>query len=171
MELLAEPVDAAITSAAGHPLDLTFYQAIKGVTAVQHIVKPGGRILVLGQCSEGVGSPEFAALVRRYKGAQAFLDEIRDTPVAVDQWQLEKLALVALKHPVLFYLPGIRREEMRWERWDSRASATWTMRSVLCSRIFRQGRASQSFQRALIPMPEFNRRCEAECRKMLRGRG
>jgi nickel-dependent lactate racemase len=112
MELLAEPVDAAITSAAGHPLDLTFYQTIKGITAVQHIVKPGGRILVLGQCSEGVGSPEFAAMVRRYQGPQAFLDEIRDTPVAVDQWQLEKLALVALKHPVLFYLPGIRRDEM-----------------------------------------------------------
>jgi hypothetical protein len=112
MESLAEPVDAVITSAAGHPLDLTFYQAIKGVTAVQHIVKPGGKILVLGQCSEGVGSPDFTAMVRRYQGAQAFLDDIRDTPVVVDQWQLEKLALVALTHPILFYLPGVRRDEM-----------------------------------------------------------
>ena len=53
--------DAVITSAAGHPLDLTFYQTIKGLTAAQHIVKPGGRILILGECAEGVGSPEFAA--------------------------------------------------------------------------------------------------------------
>src|SRR6185437_13209298 len=48
LELLPRPVDAAITSAAGYPLDLTFYQTIKGVTAVQHIVKPGGKILVMG---------------------------------------------------------------------------------------------------------------------------
>jgi len=28
-------------------LDLTFYQAVKGITAAQHIVKPGGRILIM----------------------------------------------------------------------------------------------------------------------------
>ena len=52
--------DAAITSSAGYPLDLTFYQTAKGITAAQHIVKPGGRILMLGECAEGVGSPEYA---------------------------------------------------------------------------------------------------------------
>jgi nickel-dependent lactate racemase len=43
--------DAVITSAAGHPLDLTFYQTAKGITAAQHVVKPGGRILLLGACA------------------------------------------------------------------------------------------------------------------------
>ena len=33
LETLDEPVDAAITSSAGYPLDLTYYQCIKGVTA------------------------------------------------------------------------------------------------------------------------------------------
>ncbi len=56
--------DAVITSAAGYPLDLTFYQTIKGVTAAQHIVKPGGRILAIGQCPEGIGSPEFSEKLR-----------------------------------------------------------------------------------------------------------
>src|SRR6202012_3359047 len=46
---------AVITSAAGHPPDFTFYQTIKPLTASQHIVKPGGRLLILGQCAEGVG--------------------------------------------------------------------------------------------------------------------
>ncbi len=53
LEQLPEPVDAVITTAAGYPLDLTLYQTIKGVTAAQHIVKPGGRILVFGECAEG----------------------------------------------------------------------------------------------------------------------
>ena len=112
METLPERVDAAITSAAGHPLDLTFYQTIKGITAVQHIVKPGGKILVMGECSEGIGSREFAEKLREYEGPQHFLDSIAGTPVVVDQWQLEKMAMVELKHPLLVYAPGTRVEQL-----------------------------------------------------------
>ena len=42
LEFLPKPFDAVITSAAGHPSDLTFSQVIKGITAAQHVVKPGG---------------------------------------------------------------------------------------------------------------------------------
>jgi lactate racemase len=104
--------DAVITSAAGYPLDLTFYQAVKGLTAAQHIVKPGGRILVLGECAEGIGSPEFALLIQRYPGHTAFLEQIRESPVEVDQWQLERLALVGVKHELFFYTPGISPAEL-----------------------------------------------------------
>ena len=48
-----------ITSCAGYPLDMTFYQAIKGITAAQHIVKNGGRILLVAECQEGPGAAEF----------------------------------------------------------------------------------------------------------------
>jgi nickel-dependent lactate racemase len=112
VEYVPEMVDAAITSAAGFPLDLTLYQTVKGITAAQHIVKPGGKILIVSECTEGVGSPEFAAKVSGYRDAESFLAEIKDSPVVPDQWQLEKLALVALKHPLTFYVPGIRREEL-----------------------------------------------------------
>jgi nickel-dependent lactate racemase len=47
---LDRPVDAVITTAAGYPLDLTFYQSLKGVTAAQHVVKPGGKILLVAAC-------------------------------------------------------------------------------------------------------------------------
>lgn len=126
IEYLPQPVDAVITSGAGYPLDLTFYQAIKGVTAVQHILKPEGTILILGECAEGVGSPEFAAMVRRYQGPRAFLEAIENAPVQVDQWQLEKLALVGLKHDVLLYTPGIASEDLgalRSNAFDSASAA------------------------------------------------
>lgn len=112
IEYLPEYADAVITTAAGYPLDLTFYQTIKGVTAVQHILKPGGKILILSECAEGVGSREFAAMLRAYSGPQAFLDRIEEAPVEVDQWQLEKLALVARKHSILFYTPGLTSKDM-----------------------------------------------------------
>jgi len=104
--------DAVITCAAGYPLDLTFYQTVKGLTAAQHIVKHGGRILVLGECAEGIGSPEFARMLAAYPGHAEFLDEIRETRVEVDQWQLEKLALVGVKNELFFYTPGADRARM-----------------------------------------------------------
>ena len=94
LETLDEPVDAVITTSAGYPLDLTFYQAIKGVTAASHIVKPGGRILLVAACEEGAGAPEFRRMLLESPSDAEFLKQIEGAPVTVDQWQLEKLALV-----------------------------------------------------------------------------
>jgi len=105
-------VDAVITSSAGYPLDLTFYQCLKGLTAAQHIVKPGGKMLLLSECAEGIGSPEYARLLKAYRGHAEFLKEIENTPVEIDQWQLEKLALTGLKSELLFYTPGAARNEL-----------------------------------------------------------
>jgi nickel-dependent lactate racemase len=110
LEQLPEPVDAVVTSCAGYPLDLTFYQAIKGITAAQHIVKPGGRILLVSECAEGPGAREFCELLKRTKSDVDYLESIRTEPVIVDQWQLEKLALVTRNANVLFYTPGLPAE-------------------------------------------------------------
>lgn len=107
LEQIGDPVDAVITTSAGYPLDLTFYQAIKGVTAASHIVKPGGRILLIAACSEGPGAPEFQQMIKDSPSRRKFLDDLPGVPVVVDQWQLEKLALVMEKLDVLFYVPGL----------------------------------------------------------------
>ena len=110
LEQLDEPVDAVITTSAGYPLDLTFYQAIKGITAASHIVKPGGRILLVAACQEGPGAPEFRRMLTEFPSDKTFMDHILKTPVVVDQWQLEKLALVTAKCEVLFYVPGLPKD-------------------------------------------------------------
>ena len=107
LELLTEPADAVITTSAGYPLDLTFYQAIKGITAAHHIVKPGGRILLMAACQEGPGAEEFRTMLRESPSAPEFLHRITRAPVVVDQWQLEKLALVTQKADLLYYVPGL----------------------------------------------------------------
>lgn len=116
LETLEEPVDAVITTSAGYPLDLTFYQAVKGVTAASHIVKPGGAILLLAECSEGAGAPEFAEMMTRFASGDAFLAGVEHAPVTVDQWQLEKLALVSRQKRLLFYVPGLPAE-LREKLW------------------------------------------------------
>lgn len=104
--------DAVITSSAGYPLDLTFYQCIKGITAAQHIVKPGGKILLVAECAEGIGSPEYARLLRGYRGHAEFLSAIANAPVEIDQWQLQQMARTGLKNELLFYTPGAERGRM-----------------------------------------------------------
>jgi nickel-dependent lactate racemase len=110
LETLDEPVDAVITSSAGYPLDLTYYQCIKGVTAASHIVKPGGRILLVAACEEGAGAPEFREMLRGGLSDAEFLKHIEGAPVTVDQWQLEKLALITTRQKVLWYVPGLPAE-------------------------------------------------------------
>jgi lactate racemase len=106
VESLDGLADAAITSSAGYPLDLTFYQCLKGLTGAKHIVKPGGPMLLVAECAEGIGSPEYARQLREYTGHAEFLEKIREAKVEIDQWQLEKLALVGLEHELFFYAPG-----------------------------------------------------------------
>ena len=118
VQRLDRPADAVITTGGGYPLDLTFYQCVKGITAAAHMVRPGGRILMVGACQEGVGGQEFAALMARYPSDAEFLRGIEGVPVTVDQWQLEKLALVTQKMQVLYAAPGVPQEYQRrfWGR-------------------------------------------------------
>ena len=110
LERLDEPLDAVITTAAGYPLDMTFYQAIKGITAASHIVRPGGHILLIAACEEGAGAPEFQQMLLAYSSDREFMDRILHEPVVVDQWQLEKLGLATMERNVFYYVPGLPRE-------------------------------------------------------------
>jgi nickel-dependent lactate racemase len=111
MAAVEEPADAVLTTSGGYPLDLTYYQSIKGITAASHIVKPGGTVLLVAACREGIGSPEFTDIVRQVPDWKALLAKLDNAPVIVDQWQAEKLALVAAKASLSFCVPGIGRDD------------------------------------------------------------
>ncbi|HEX3872253.1 MAG TPA: nickel-dependent lactate racemase, partial [Pirellulales bacterium] len=112
-DTVAEPVDVVVTSAAGYPLDTTFYQAIKGLTGALPIVKQGGTIILAASLSEGVGSPEFQQLFRENPTIDAFHTRIlgRDL-VVMDQWQLEELAKVCRKAKVKIVSDGLSGETL-----------------------------------------------------------
>ena len=81
-----------VTSAAGYPLDQTYYQTVKGMVTPLDILEPGGTLIVASQCAEGIGSDHFRAsqekLVRL--GPDAFLETLLAKSFAdVDEWQTE----------------------------------------------------------------------------------
>ena len=116
LQQLGHPVDAVITTGAGYPLDMTWYQCIKGITAGAHIVRDGGRILLAGACSEGCGGPEFTRLLCEHPDPKVFLAAIKDSDVTIDQWQLEKLAMVATRLDLFTCLPGLS-DDLRGKIW------------------------------------------------------
>jgi len=81
-----------VTSAAGHPLDKTYYQTIKGMVTPMDILEPGGTLIIASACSEGMGSPEFREAQARLieLGPDAFLDTLLAKRFAdVDEWQTQ----------------------------------------------------------------------------------
>jgi nickel-dependent lactate racemase len=79
-----------VTSAAGYPLDKTYYQTVKGMVGAMDILAPGGDLIIASECSEGMGSEEFVQSQRRLvdSGPGAFLKSILGKSHAdIDEWQ------------------------------------------------------------------------------------
>lgn len=112
---VAEPFDLVITSGGGHPLDATLYQASKGLLAAKAITRPGGTVLWITQCAQGLGSEEYCGMVRRCATPQGFR-AIHGDPAnfVVDQWGAQAY-FQCLEHlgRVLVYAPGLEAAEAR----------------------------------------------------------
>jgi len=105
-----EPADVVVTSAAGYPLDLTWYQAIKGIVVCMPAVKPGGTILLAAGIREGIGSEEFTKLCFETKDLEAFMRDIRqEGRFTIDQWELEEYVLARRHANVMLYTDGLDR--------------------------------------------------------------
>jgi nickel-dependent lactate racemase len=81
-----------VTSAAGYPLDKTYYQTVKGMVGPIDILEPGGNLVIVSECSEGLGSDEYAHAQRRLiaLGAEGFLADISRKQFAdIDEWQTQ----------------------------------------------------------------------------------
>jgi lactate racemase len=52
-----EPADIVVVSAGGYPKDINMYQAQKALDNAAAAAKPGGRIIWLAECREGLGHP------------------------------------------------------------------------------------------------------------------
>ena len=81
-----------VTSAAGYPLDTTYYQTVKGMVGAMEILQPGGNLIIASECSEGIGSREFADAQRRLVelGPDEFLESIlKKSHASIDEWQTQ----------------------------------------------------------------------------------
>ena len=71
------PADVVVIGAGGSPKDLNLYQAQKALDNGRHIVRPGGILLLVAECPEGLGHHTFEEWMRDPGGLDAILHRIR----------------------------------------------------------------------------------------------
>ena len=100
----AEPADIVISTNGGYPLDQNIYQAVKGMTAAEAAVKPGGVIIMFAASGDGTGGDSFYHMIAD--------DEIQNTMKTIvsrgrletipDQWEAQILIRILLKATVIY---------------------------------------------------------------------
>jgi len=81
-----------VTSAAGYPLDQTYYQTVKGMVTPMDILDHDATLILASDCSEGLGSDAFRDSQRRLieQGADTFLATLLEKRFAdIDEWESE----------------------------------------------------------------------------------
>jgi len=99
-----------VTSAAGYPLDQTYYQTVKGMVTPLDILAPGGTLIIASHCGEGIGSAHFRDAQKRLvaMGPEAFLDSLLSKSFAdVDEWQTEMQLKPMRVGRILLYSGGL----------------------------------------------------------------
>jgi lactate racemase len=100
-----EPFDIVIATNSGYPLDQNLYQTVKGMSAAARIVRPGGAIIAVSECSDGLPDHgNFKQLLKMRSTPRALLDMIEAPDFALyDQWQAQSQALVQTAAEVFLY--------------------------------------------------------------------
>jgi len=89
--------DLAVTCAGGFPLDINYYQSVKGMCMALPALKQGGSLFQISECREGVGSKPFQDILHSYKNR--WKDFLRDIEInknitKQDQWEFQMLCRV-----------------------------------------------------------------------------
>ncbi|UCD57824.1 MAG: nickel-dependent lactate racemase, partial [Candidatus Hydrogenedentota bacterium] len=109
------PFDIVVTTAAGYPLDTTYYQAVKGLVGALDILIPGGGMILASECSQGLGSNEFRRVLRelgQFNDYDQFLKHVSDPDnFIIDQWEVEMLVKALRRCTVYLFSAGIAEQD------------------------------------------------------------
>ena len=108
-------VDMVVTSGGGYPLDATFYQISKALICAKDILKRGGTIVVVCECREGLGGPEFCEIMKSGCGPQEFCENYADPKdFVIDQWCSQSIyQTVAHAGPIYVYAPALSDDDVK----------------------------------------------------------
>ncbi len=103
--------DVVLSTNAGYPLDRNLYQAVKGMSAAERVVREGGAIVMAAACADGVPAEgDFGRMLAAAPSAAALADA--DVPPALDRWQVQVLGRVLGHARVQLYSDGLTDEEI-----------------------------------------------------------
>jgi len=97
--------DLVVTTNSGYPLDLNLYQTVKGMSAASQIVKQGGTIICVSECSDGI--PEhgnYRHILQMGKNPEEILKIVESPGFSMfDQWEAQIQAKIQTRARVYLY--------------------------------------------------------------------
>jgi len=72
-----KPADIVLVSSGGFPKDINLYQAQKAIEQAQTIVKPGGQLIVIAECRDGIGHKVFDTWMREYNTLEELSKQVQ----------------------------------------------------------------------------------------------
>lgn len=96
--------DIVLTTNGGYPLDQNIYQTVKGMTAGEACVNPGGVIIICSSCADGTGGEFFYKLLADNPSAEVAYQKLNDVEpqnTEFDQWEAQILARILCKAHVI----------------------------------------------------------------------
>ena len=102
---VGKEADIVISTNGGYPLDQNVYQAVKGMTAAEAVVKKGGVIIMLAKSGDGIGGDHFYHQLADEpdiaKTMAEFLHRDRQETLP-DQWQTQILLRILMHAKVIY---------------------------------------------------------------------
>ena len=92
--------DVVVVTNMGYPADLVLYQSVKGMSVGAQACATGGTILLVAECREGLGAPEYVHLLRSEGSPRELLERIEERETTFDQWQVQIQAMVQARADV-----------------------------------------------------------------------
>ena len=130
-----DPPDVVITTNGGYPLDRNVYQCVKGIAVPERILHRDSRIIMAGECMDGVGHEDFLTLLAS-DTPEAIYDKLRQGEALIrDQWEVQVLCRILRKTPVCF----ITRPELAPEIRSMHMHYAQTIEQALDSVNLRRG--------------------------------
>ncbi len=102
---VGKEADIVISTNGGYPLDQNVYQAVKGMTAAETVVKQDGVIIMLAKSNDGIGGDHFYHQLADEPDIQKTMAEFlsRDRQETVpDQWQTQILLRILMRARVIY---------------------------------------------------------------------
>lgn len=127
--------DVVITTNGGYPLDRNVYQCVKGVAVPEKILHENSRIIMVGECMDGVGHQDFLRLLAS-DTPDAICEKLEKGEGLVrDQWEAQVLCRILSKAAVCF----VTRPEIASEIKSMHMDYAQTIEQALDSVRLRQG--------------------------------
>ncbi|MBE0556360.1 MAG: DUF2088 domain-containing protein [Proteobacteria bacterium] len=103
--------DVVFVSPGRYPKDIDLHQSQKALAVAEQITKPGGTIVLIAECSHGIG--KFGGIMKRADSVDAVIQNFRKHGFSADHSSKAYMIARALKkHRVLVVTTGIEAAEL-----------------------------------------------------------